>query len=114
MPSLQKQRPLYKTGQPRACEMSGDFRVVGGALFGMAVSFINFFLLRKWAMRLGDLNKPSLPFLAALFTRYLLLFSGIFVIVSGKWVDRASGLIGLFGMYVGLLTYQFVKLKKGD
>ena len=95
--------------------MNEAFRVISGAFFGMAVSYLNFFLLRKWAMRLGDLGKPSLPFLGALFTRYLLLFSGIFVIVSGKWVNRASGLIGLFGMYVGLLAYQFVKLKRqGD
>ena len=90
-------------------------RLVGGFLFGGAVSSINFFLLKKWVIRLGSFQKPTSPFLLAHFFRYLLLIFGICVIVGGRWVNRTSGLIGLFGMYVGLLVYQFVKLKKaGD
>ena len=91
------------------------FRVIGGFLFGGSVSALNFFLLKKWVMRLGNFQKPTTPFLLAHFTRYLLLIFGIYVIVGARWVDRTSGLSGLFGMYVGLLVYQFVKLKKsGD
>lgn len=93
--------------------MNGDaVRLIGGFFFGVAVSFLNFFLLKKWAMQLGNFNKPTSPFLLVLFGRYLLLFFGIFVIVSGRWVNRASGLLGLFGTYVGLLAYEFVKLKR--
>ena len=83
-----------------------------GFCFGASVSWLNFFLLKIWAMRLGNFQKRSSPFLIALFFRYLLLFFGIFVIVNGKWCDRTFGLIGLFGMYVGLLVYEFAKLKK--
>ena len=86
-----------------------------GFFFGAGVSCLNFFLLKVWAMRLGNLRKQTFPFFIALLLRYLLLFFGIFVIVGGKWLDRVSGLIGLFGMYVGLLAYQFVKLRRqGD
>ena len=88
---------------------------LGGFLFGAAVSSLNFFLLKRWVIRLGSFQKPTAPFFLAHFFRYLLLIFGIYVIVGGRWVHRASGLIGLFGMYVGLLVYQFVKLKKqGD
>ena len=90
-------------------------RMIGGFLFGAAVSSLNFFLLKKWVIRLGNFQKPTTPFLLAHFSRYLLLIFGICVIVGGRWVNRTSGLVGLFGMYVGLLVYQFVKLKQaGD
>ena len=90
-------------------------RVLAGAFFGAAVAWLNFFLLKKWVIRLGSFQKPTSPFLLAHFSRYLLLIFGICVIVGGRWVNRASGLTSLFGMYVGLLVYQFVKLKKqGD
>jgi len=90
-------------------------RMLLGAGFGAGVSFLNFFLLKKWVMRLGTFQKPNPSFLLAFSSRYLLLFVGILVIVGGKWVDRTSGLVGLFGMYVGLLVYEFVKLKRsGD
>ena len=93
---------------------SNALRMVGGFLFGAAVSSLNFFLLKKWVMRLGSFQKPTSPFLLAHFLRYLLLIFGICVIVGGRWVNRTSGLIGLFGMYVGLLVYQFVKLRRAN
>ena len=86
--------------------------VLAGAFIGSTIAYLNFFLLKKWVMRLGNFQKPTTPFLLAHLARYLLLIFGIYVIVGGKWVSRTSGLFGLFGMYVGLLTYQFVKLKK--
>jgi len=90
-------------------------RWISGFLFGAGISLLNFFLLTRWVMRLGNLRKPSPPFLLAFFSRYLLLFFGIFVIVSGKWVDRLGGLLGLALMYFGLLAYEFARLKrKGD
>jgi len=86
-----------------------------GLLFGIGISWCNFFLLKRWVLKLGNFQKPTPSFLVALSSRYLLLFFGIFVIVSDKWLDRWSGLLGLFGMYVGLLAYEFVKLKRtGD
>lgn len=85
---------------------------LGGLFFGAGLSFFNFFLLKKWVMRLGSLRKPNLSFLLAFSSRYLLLFAGIFVIVSAKWVSRRAGLLGLFGTYIGLLAYEFIKLKR--
>jgi len=90
-------------------------RSLFGVCFGAGVSFFNFFLLKKWAMRLGNFQKPTSLFLFALFCRYLFLFFGIWIIVQGKWTSRWAGLAGLFGMYIGLLAYEFAKLKKsGD
>lgn len=83
-----------------------------GFLFGAGISWFNFFLLKKWAIRLGKIQRRISPFYAVFTLRYLVLFFGIFFIVSGRWVDRWAGLLGLFGMYVGLLAYEFVKLKR--
>ncbi|MFH1857908.1 MAG: hypothetical protein ABH845_03275 [Candidatus Omnitrophota bacterium] len=91
------------------------FRILSGLCFGVGLSWFNFFLLKKWVMRLGSFKKPTLSFLLALSSRYVLLFFGIFVIVGAKWCDRTAGLLGLFGMYVGLLIHEFVKLRRmGD
>ena len=87
-------------------------RWIAGFLFGAAISLLNFFLLTQWVMRLGNFKKPNPSFLLAFSSRYLLLFVGIFAIVSGKWVDRLGGLIGLALMYFGLLAYEFVRLKR--
>jgi len=113
---LSKRAPIHETGKPAGDAMTHLLlRMLLGAGFGAGVSFLNFFLLKKWVMRLGTFQKPNPSFLLAFSSRYLLLFVGILVIVGGKWVDRTSGLVGLFGMYVGLLVYEFVKLKRsGD
>ena len=83
-----------------------------GVCFGAGISWFNFFLLRKWAVRLGNFQNPTLLFFIALFCRYLVLFFGVFIIVSDRWFDRWAGLFGLFGMYVGLLVYEFVRLRR--
>ncbi len=90
-------------------------RILLGVLFGAGVSWLNFFILKKWMLRFGGFQKSSPFFYLVFFSRYLILFFGIFIIVQNRWVDRWAGLTGLFATYVGLLAHEFVKLKRsGD
>jgi len=94
------------------------YKILAGCGFGGAVAFLNFWVLKRGLLLLGDFRKRPSSFMAFLFLRYALLAFGIFILFKWKMLDWRSGLVGLLGVYIGLLVFEAAKLRsttlKGD
>lgn len=85
--------------------------IVAGFGFGALVAFFNFWVLKRGVRLLGDFRKKPSLFLLFLFLRYAFLACGIFILFKWKVLEWRSGVVGLLGVYVALLSFEAVKLR---
>jgi len=87
------------------------YKSLAGFGFGGLVAFFNFWVLKRGVLLLGDFRKRQSSFLLFLMLRYAFLACGIFILFKWKALEWRSGLVGLFGVYVGLLVFEAMKLR---